>query len=139
MIKSEIIHPDLLQALALCGHKANILITDANYSFLTNSSPQARIIWLNFTPGMIGSVVILEKILGYINVEKATLMASPPEFDNTIEREYRGLLSEPIEFEHVERNAFYSLAKSSDTLLVIASGETRRFANILLTVAPTLS
>ncbi|HCR9750524.1 TPA: RbsD/FucU family protein [Citrobacter koseri] len=138
MIKSDIIHPDLLQALAQCGHKANILIADANYSFLTNSSPQARIIWLNFSPGLIGSVMILEKILGYINVEKATLMTSPAEFDNTIEREYRGLLSEMMELSHVERNAFYALAKSSDTLLVIASGETRRFANILLTVGPTL-
>ncbi|HCR9741899.1 TPA: RbsD/FucU family protein [Citrobacter koseri] len=138
MIKSDIIHPDLLQALAQCGHKANILIADANYSFLTNSSPQARIIWLNFSPGLIGSVMILEKILGYINVEKATLMTSPAEFDNTIEREYRGLLSEMTELPHVERNAFYALAKSSDTLLVIASGETRRFANILLTVGPTL-
>lgn len=138
MIKSDIIHPDLLQALAQCGHKANILIADANYSFLTNSSPQARIIWLNFSPGLIGSVMILEKILGYINVEKATLMTSPAEFDNTIGREYRGLLSEMTELSHVERNAFYALAKSSDTLLVIASGETRRFANILLTVGPTL-
>ncbi|QGN36738.1 RbsD/FucU family protein [Klebsiella oxytoca] len=138
MIKSDIIHPDLLQALAQCGHKANILLTDANYSFLSNTSPQARIIWLNLSPGLIGSVVILEKILRYINVEKATLMNSPAEFDNTIEREYRSLLGETVEFEHVERNAFYSLAKSPDTILVIASGETRRFANILLTVAPTL-
>lgn len=138
MIKTDIIHPDLLQALAQCGHKANILIADANYSFLTNTFPKARIIWLNFTPGMIGSVIILEKILGYINMEKATLMASPVEFNNTIEREYRGILSKEIEFEYVERNTFYSLAKSSDTILVIASGETRRFANILLTVAPTL-
>lgn len=138
MIKTDIIHPDLLQALAQCGHKANILIADANYSFLTNTSPTARIIWLNFTPGMLGSALILEKILGYINVEKATLMASPGEFDNTIDREYRGMLPKAIEFEYVERSTFYSLAKSSDTIVVIASGETRRFANILLTVAPTL-
>ncbi|EIX9050586.1 RbsD/FucU family protein [Klebsiella oxytoca] len=138
MINAEIIHPDLLQALAQCGHKAKILITDANYSFLTNTSTQARIIWLNFSPGLIDSVIILEKILRYINVEKATLMSSPAEFDNTIEREYRSLLAETIEFEHVERNAFYLQAKSPDTMLVIASGETRRFANILLTVAPTL-
>nr|VUD30360.1 RbsD / FucU transport protein family [Raoultella sp. NCTC 9187] len=50
MIKSDIIHPDLLQALALCGHKANILIADANYSILTNSAAQARIVYLNFSP-----------------------------------------------------------------------------------------
>lgn len=138
MIKTEIIHPDLLQALAQCGHKANILIADANYSFLTNSSPRARIIYLNFSPGLISSVVILQKMLGYINIEKAVLMSCPDDFDNTITREYRTLLAESTAVEYVTREAFYALAKSSDTLLVVASGETRRFANILLTVGPTL-
>jgi L-fucose mutarotase len=65
-------------------------------------------------------------------------MASPPEFDNTIAREYRQVLTQTTELEYIERNAFYAQAKSSDTLLAIASGETRRFANILLTVGPTL-
>ncbi|PQH16435.1 RbsD/FucU family protein [Raoultella ornithinolytica] len=138
MIKTEIIHPDLLQALAQCGHKANILIADANYSFLTNSSPRARIIYLNFSPGLISSVVILQKMLGYINIEKAVLMSCPDDFDNTIASEYRTLLAESTAVEYVTREAFYALAKSSDTLLVVASGETRRFANILLTVGPTL-
>ena len=138
MIKTEIIHPDLLQALAQCGHKANILIADANYSFLTNSSPRARIIYLNFSPGLISSVVILQKMLGYINIEKAVLMSCPDDLDNTIAREYRTLLAESTAVEYVTREAFYALAKSSDTLLVVASGETRRFANILLTVGPTL-
>ncbi|HBK6111683.1 TPA: RbsD/FucU family protein, partial [Raoultella ornithinolytica] len=137
MIKTEIIHPDLLQALAQCGHKANILIADANYSFLTNSSPRARIIYLNFSPGLISSVVILQKMLGFINIEKAVLMSCPDDFDNTIAREYRTLLAESTAVEYVTREAFYALAKSSDTLLVVASGETRRFANILLTVGPT--
>ena len=138
MIKTELIHPDLLQALAQGGHKANILIADANYSFLTNSSPRARIIYLNFSPGLISSVVILQKMLGYINIEKAVLMSCPDDFDNTIAREYRTLLAESTAVEYVTREAFYALAKSSDTLLVVASGETRRFANILLTVGPTL-
>lgn len=138
MIKTDIIHPDLLQALAQCGHKANILIADANYSCLTNSSPQARIIYLNFSVGLISSVVILQKMLGYINVENAVLMSSPDDFDNTIAREYRRLLPDTTGLEYVARDVFYALAKSPDTLLVIASGETRRFANILLTVGPTL-
>lgn len=138
MIKSDIIHPDLLQALAQCGHKANILIADANYSLLTNSSLRARIIYLNFSPGLISSVVILQKMLGYINIEKAVLMSCPDDFDNTIAREYRTLLAESTALEYVARETFYALAKSPDTLLVVASGETRRFANILLTVGPTL-
>ncbi|WP_306464745.1 RbsD/FucU domain-containing protein, partial [Klebsiella variicola] len=38
--------------------------------------------------------------------------------------------------EHLPREAFYAAVKSDRTLLVIASGEQRRFANLLLTVAP---
>ncbi|WP_054181161.1 RbsD/FucU family protein [Trabulsiella odontotermitis] len=134
MIKTEIIHPELLSALAKCGHKTKILLADSNYSFVTNSAPNATIIYLNFAPGMINSPFILEKLLKYINVESATLMASPADFDNTIEKEYQHLLSPETEFSWLTREAFYAQAKSSDTMLVIASGETRRFANIILTV-----
>lgn len=134
MIKTEIIHPELLSALAKCGHKTKILLADSNYSFVTNSAPNATIIYLNFAPGMINSPFILEKLLKYINVESATLMASPADFDNTIEKEYQHLLSPETEFNWLTREEFYAQAKSSDTMLVIASGETRRFANIILTV-----
>lgn len=138
MIKSEIIHPELLCALAKCGHKAKILIADSNYSFVTNASRHATIIYLNLSPGMISSTIILDKILCHINVESATLMAYPEDFDNTIEREYKKQLSASVEIAYVDRQAFYDMAKSDDTLLVIASGETRRFANILLTVGVVL-
>jgi len=134
MIKSSILHPELLGALAKCGHKTKILIADSNYSFVTNSSPSATIVYLNFAPGMITSPVILEKLLDYINVEEAMLMASPADFNNTIEQEYQRILPTDTTFSYVDRGDFYAQAKSSDTLLVIASGETRRFANILLTV-----
>ncbi len=134
MIKSDILHPELLYGLAKCGHKANILIADSNYSFVTNSSPAATIVYLNFSRGTIGSTVILEKLLGYINIEKATLMIGPADFDNVIEDEYRKIMPADTDIVHVSREDFYALAKSSDTLLVIASGETKRFANLLITV-----
>ena len=87
MIKTEILHPQLLETLAKCGHKTNILIADSNYSFVTNSSPNATIVYLNFCVGEIKSTLILEKILKYINVEKAVLMESPADFFNEIEAE----------------------------------------------------
>ncbi|WP_130835403.1 RbsD/FucU family protein [[Erwinia] mediterraneensis] len=134
MIKTEIIHPQLLSALAKCGHKTTILIADSNYAFVTNSSPTATIVYLNFAPGMISSTFILEKLLTCINIEKATLMSSPADFTNTIEQEYKQILTAETELCWLERNEFYAQAKSSDTLLVIATGETRRYANILVTV-----
>ncbi|VFS67727.1 Uncharacterised protein [Raoultella planticola] len=63
-------------------------------------------------------MVILQKMLGYINIEKALLMSCPDDFDNTIAREYRSLLAESTGVEYVAREDFYAQAKSSDTLLV---------------------
>lgn len=136
MIKSEILHPELLQGLAKCGHKANVLITDGNYSAVTNVAKNASVIYLNLAVDMVRSTVILEKVLKYINVEKVTLMTYPDDFNNVIELEYKKLLPEDVEIDYIDRQDFYSLAKSDDTFLVIVSGESKRFANIILTVAP---
>lgn len=134
MIKSNIIHPELISTLAKCGHKTKILIADSNYSFVTNSSPNAIIIYLNLSPGMINATDILDALLTEINVESAILMDTPADFNPEIYQEYKDRLSAEVEFTSLERYAFYNTAKSDDLLLVIASGEKRRFANIILTV-----
>lgn len=134
MIKSNIIHPELISTLAKCGHKTKILIADSNYSFVTNSSPNAIIIYLNLSPGMINATDILDALLTEINVESAILMDTPADFNPEIYQEYKDRLLSEVEFTSLERYAFYNTAKSDDLLLVIASGEKRRFANIILTV-----
>ncbi|WP_261817661.1 RbsD/FucU family protein [Vibrio gallicus] len=136
MIKSDIIHPELLSVLAKCGHKTQILIADSNYSFVTNSPKDAKVIYLNLSKDMIPSTIILSSLVKMINIERATMMAWPDNFENTIESEYKSILDSNKELELLERQEFYSTVKSPNTLLVIASGETRRFANLLLTVAP---
>ncbi|MDW5500104.1 RbsD/FucU family protein [Pseudomonas lundensis] len=138
MIKSDIIHPELLCALAKCGHKTQILIADSNYAFVTNAPRDATIVYLNLSPGTVAAPLLLEKILTCINVERAALMAYPQDFINTIEAEYLQLLPERCSIEYLSREDFYAEVKSDQTLLVIATGEQRRFANLLLTVAPVI-
>ncbi len=138
MIKSDIIHPQLLAALARAGHKARILLSDANYSFVTNASRQAEVVYLNFAPGMIPSATILAGVGKLINIEHARMMAWPDDFENSAHTDYVEILGPDTPMDFVNREDFYASAKSSDTLLVIASGETRRFANILLTVGPVI-
>lgn len=135
MIKTEIIHPELLCHLAKCGHKTKILIADSNYSFVTNSPKHANIVYLNFTPGMISSTEVLSALCKMINIESTELMAYPEDFNNTIIKEYESILPSGIAMEYLQRADFYAAVKADETLLVIASGEQRRFANILLTVA----
>lgn len=134
MIKGKLIHPELLSTLAKCGHKAKVLIADSNYSFETNSSPSSVKIYLNLTPGMIKGTDILEAVLTAINVEAAEVMETPSDFHPEIYDEFKELLPDEIELSRLERYTFYNKVCSKDCLLVIASGEQRRFANILLTV-----
>ena len=138
MLKTDIIHPPLLSALAKAGHKAQILIADANYSFVTNSNPQADIVYLNFAANMIPSTDVLRGVSKMISIEQATMMAWPDDFENTIHQSYVDILPEATPMAYVERADFYAAVKSPDTLLVIATGETRRFANLLLTVGPVI-
>ncbi|WP_421509816.1 RbsD/FucU domain-containing protein [Erwinia rhapontici] len=138
MIKSEIIHPQLISSLAKCGHKTQILIADANYAFVSNAPKGAEIIYFNLAPGTIASPIILEKLLQVINIEQAAMMSWPTSFENTIVAEYQARLPASCPLTYLDREAFYGEAKSEMTLLVIASGETRRFANLLLTVAPVI-
>ncbi|NIF32719.1 RbsD/FucU transporter [Enterobacter sp. Cy-643] len=136
MIKTAIIHPQLISTLAQCGHKTQILLADANYSFVTHSPPTATVVYLNLAPGMIGSPAILEYLIQTIAIEHATMMQWPETFTNSIVEEFRQRLPSTCPLEYMEREAFYASVKSDRTLLVIASGEMRRFANLLLTVAP---
>lgn len=138
LLKTDIIHPQLLSVLAKAGHKAQILIADANYSFVTNANPAAEIIYLNFAPNMIPSTDVLAGVSKLINVEQATMMAWPDNFDNTIHKSYVDILPDETPMAYVERADFYAAVRSTDTLLVIATGETRRFANLLLTVGPVI-
>lgn len=134
MLKTPIIHPELLEALGRCGHKGRILIADSNYAYASNLNPHAKVIYLNLCRDMIPADVVLKKVLECINAEAAVMMQWPEDFDNTIAQTYREILGEDVPIELAERYAFYDLAKSCDTQLVIATGESRRFANLLLTV-----
>ncbi|MCC8108070.1 MAG: RbsD/FucU family protein [Planctomycetes bacterium] len=134
MLNTEIIHPELMRALAETGHGARILIGDANYPCTTKSNPLARRIFLNFVPGLICGTDIIRAVGRAVPLEAAHYMAPPDGKIPEVVREYQGLIEAEIPFEGLERFAFYDLASEKDTAVVIASGEQRVYANLLLTV-----
>jgi len=73
-------------------------------------------------------------LLGAVEVDKATVMKPREGLKAPLLDEYRGLVSLDVELEMLDRFDFYEAAKSGDTSLVIATGETQRSANILLTI-----
>lgn len=134
MMKTEIIHPELLQALAEAGHGARILIGDSNYPVTVKSNPLARRVFLNFTPGLIGGVDIVKAIAGAVPIESTMYMAPPDGSMPAIVAEYQKIIGGDVPFEKRDRFGFYDEAASDDTAVVIASGEQRVYANLLIIV-----
>jgi L-fucose mutarotase len=42
MLKSHLIHPEILEALGRAGHSSKILIADGNYPYVTQLGPNSQ-------------------------------------------------------------------------------------------------
>jgi L-fucose mutarotase len=60
MLKSCLLHPEILEALGRAGHSSKILIADGNYPFATQLGPKARLVSLNLSPGLVNITQVLE-------------------------------------------------------------------------------
>lgn len=134
MLKTTLLHPDILSALAKSGHFSQVLIADGNYPAASRSSPRATKVYLNLMPGTVKTTEVLEALLSAIVVQEAVVMQLPPGEEAPVLDQYVRMLPAGMEMRRLERYAFYDAAGSDNITLVILTGDTRRFANILLTI-----
>jgi len=134
MLKTKLLHPEILSILGSNGHGARILIADGNFPFSTCPPPTAKRVYLNFSPGMLGVTDVLSILKDYIPIESVIVMVPPDESKQAIHSEFEEILGPDISIKKIKRFEFYEEVKSVDTCLVIATGEIKRFANILLVI-----
>jgi L-fucose mutarotase len=132
MLKTQLLHPEILAALGGAGHGSKVLIADGNFPFGTGANPAAKRVYLNLAPGLLTVTDVLRVLVEVMPVEAAEVM-QPPLGEPPIFAEFRVLLP-GIDLKKLGRFEFYDAARESDTALVIATGEQRIYANILLTV-----
>ena len=104
MLKSQLLHPQILAALAKSGHGSKVLISDGNYPHWTKHGPNAEVVYLNLSPGQLlvtdvlgqrllhvaksGQVKVLAKFsaggadFGYIGAKRIAVV--PFLFDNRV-------------------------------------------------------
>jgi L-fucose mutarotase len=133
MLRYQLLHPEILAALGGAGHGSQILIADGNYPFETRSNPQARRVFLNLAPGLLTATDVLSVLVDAIAIEAAHVMVPDVGEEPPIFGEFRSILSN-LELYILRRFEFYDAARSPDLALVIATGERRMYANILLTI-----
>lgn len=132
MLKIELLHPDILMALGSNGHGSKILIADGNFPISTCGHPLCKKVFLNLSPGLLKVTDVLKVLKNYMVIETGVMMIPPDEVEQPVHAEFRQILGGDIQWVQKKRFEFYQEVKSEDTCLMIATGETRRFANIVL-------
>jgi len=132
MLKTQLLHPEILAALGGAGHGSKVLIADGNFPFGTGANLEAKRVYLNLAPGLLTVTDVLRVLVEAMPIEAAEVM-QPPAGEPPIFVEFRALLPN-MELKKLGRFEFYGTAREKDTALVIATGEQRIYANILLTI-----
>jgi L-fucose mutarotase len=143
MLKSKLLHPEILAILARAGHHGKILIADGNYPASSALGPNAELVSLQLMPGLPTVTQVLEAILSAIPIDRANTMdyekSGPyaltedppvwPQFRQTIKA--AGL---KLELEPIEKWEFYKAVNTPDHVLTIQTADQQRFANLLLSI-----
>jgi L-fucose mutarotase len=141
MIRTRLLQPDILETLGRAGHASKILVADRNYPRSIRLGPNAKLVSLNLSPGVVSGTQVLEALLSAIPVEAVTIMEHDTEGpaglaeDPPIWDEYRRILAANdvhVEIQKIDRPAFFEAASDSAVVLTIATAEQSPYANILL-------
>lgn len=143
MIRTPIIHPELLAGLARLGHGSQVLVADALFPHATGANPAAPCVNLNLTAGTVPAAQIVGLLGQMVQLEAATFMFDPGTDDgeSPAVADFRASLSghlhwggKSVDWSGLDRFAFYEACRAPSVGLVIASGEVRPYANLLLTI-----
>jgi L-fucose mutarotase len=138
-----LIHPSINEVLGRAGHHATVLIADGNYPASTKHGPNAQLVSLNLSPGVVTVAQVLRALLSAIPVERANTMGIPPDDpyaqagEPPVWNTYRQLLREAgakLNLEPILKWDFYEQVSSPDHVLTVQTGDQALWANVLLTI-----
>lgn len=134
MLTTSLINPQIISALAYCGHGSKILIADGNYP-LAEKSGNAQKVYLALRRDLPTVTDVLSEIHTLVNIESAAVMVPDNGPEPPIFNEFRKELGSDVPLEGLGRYEFYDACMKQDALvLAISTGEQRIYANIIITV-----
>src|SRR5262245_19796300 len=143
MLKHELIHPKINDVLGRAGHHAKVLIADGNYPASTKRGPNAELVCLNLSPGVVTVAQVLRAVLSAVPVDAVNTMGMPghdpyaQKGEPPAWSEYRQILRSfrlKLPLEPIQKWQFYEAVQSADHVLTIQTADQALWANVLLTM-----
>jgi L-fucose mutarotase len=143
MLKHELIHPKINEILGRAGHHARVLIADGNYPASTKKGPNAELVCLNLSPGVVTCAQVLRALLTAVPVDAVNIMGIPADDPYASAGEppawndYRKIISDaklPLKLEPILKWDFYKAVDSPDHVLTIQTADQALWANVLVTI-----
>jgi L-fucose mutarotase len=143
MLKTTLLHPEILRACARAGHHSKILIADGNYPAASKIGPRAELVSLQLSPGIPTVAQVLRALLAQVPIDVINTMGIDPsdeyaaQGDPPVWNEYRQILAEAgstRQLEPIIKWDFYAAVASEDHVLTIQTADQALWANLLLSV-----
>lgn len=143
MLKHQLIHPKINEVLGRAGHHSTVLIADGNYPASTKRGPNAELVCLNLSPGIVTVAQVLNALLSAVPVDSINTMGIPPDDpyaqkgEPPVWEEYRAVIKGArlkLRLEPIQKWDFYEAVGAEDHVLTIQTGDQALWANVLLTL-----
>lgn len=143
MLMHRLIHPEINRILGKAGHHAKILIADGHYPASSKKGPNAELVHLNFSPNVLTCSQVLEVLLSAVPIDQVSTMmydSSDPytlREDPPVWNDFRRIIKGaglPFELNTIPKWDFYKAVETPDHILTIQTGDTQRFANLILSI-----
>ncbi len=143
MLKTTLLHPDILRVCAQAGHHSKILIADGNYPAASKIGARAELVSLQLMPGVPTVAQVFHAILSEVPIDVINTMGvdQSDEYalneDPDVWHEYRQILQQhgsSRQLEPIMKWDFYEAVTSADHVLTIQTADQALWANLLLSV-----
>lgn len=143
MLRTTLLHPEILRCCARAGHHSKILIADGNYPAASKIGPRAELVSLQLMPGVPTVSQVLRALLAEVPIDVINTMGIDPsdeyaeKEDPPVWHEYRQILKDcgsSRELQPIMKWDFYAAVQSDDHVLTIQTADQALWANLLLSV-----
>ena len=143
MLNHQLIHPKINEVLARSGHSSKVLIADGNYPAASTMGPNAELVSLNLSPGLVTVRQVLAALVTATPIEAINTMGMPNDdpfkldHDPPVWDEYREVIQSAvlsIKLKPIQRWDFYDAVASRDHVLTIQTADQALWANLLVTI-----